>query len=173
MGETTTKKLSAAIAFVLIFSASTALLSMNINVQAEITTTTAASPMQVQTGIWLINIQRIDLSASTYRLDFYLWFSFDSQQISAIEVSQFEFINGQPTVKLIDEADGYVEYRVTGDFLKTFDFTRFPFESHALTVELEHTNMSTDILVYDIDSTSYVEPTANVAGWDSAAFKPK
>jgi len=127
--------------------------------------------MQIQTGIWLINIQKVDLSASTYRLDFYLWFSFDSQQISASEVSQFEFINGQPTVKLIDEADGYIEYRITGDFLKTFDFARYPFESHALTIELEHTNMSTDSLVYDIDSTSYVEPTANVAGWDLGSLQ--
>jgi hypothetical protein len=161
------KKISIAFAIVIILTFATAMLQTNANGQTQATTTNVtATPTHVQTGIWLINIQKIDLSASTYRLDFYLWFNFDSQQINASEVSKFEFINGQPTIRQIDDADGYIEYRVTGDFLKTFDFTRYPFESHALSIELEHTELSADYLIYDIDSTSFVEPTANVAGWD-------
>ena len=61
----------------------------------------------VQTGVWIINIQKIDLEASTYRLDFYLWFSFNPQQISANEVSQFEFANGEPSIKQIDANESY------------------------------------------------------------------
>lgn len=41
----------------------------------------------------------------------------------------------------------------------------YAFESHALTIELEHTNLDSTGLVYDIDSSSYMEPTASVAGW--------
>ncbi len=59
-----------------------------------------------------------------------------------------------------------MEYRVTGDFIKTFDFSMYPFETHALTVELKHTTLPCDSLVYDIDPTSNMEPTANVAGWN-------
>jgi hypothetical protein len=69
-------------------------------------------------------------------------------------------------MKQIDENDSYLEYRVTGDFLKTFDFSMYPFESHQLTIELEHTNLDDSSLVYDIDPTSYIEPTASVAGWN-------
>jgi len=63
------------------------------------------------------------LSASTYRLDFYLWFNFDPSKINVNDVSQFEFVNGQPNIKQIDANDSYIEYRIIGDFVKTFDFT--------------------------------------------------
>jgi hypothetical protein len=111
------------------------------------------------------------LSASTYRLDFYLWFSFDPSKISAADVSQFEFVNGQPNIKQIDVNDSYLEYRVTGDFLKTFDFTNYPFESHTLYIELEHENLDNTQLVFDIDNTSYIEPTAGVSGWDVGSLQ--
>ncbi len=71
----------------------------------------------------------------------------------------------QPNIKQIDANNSYLEYRVTGDFIKTFDFTNYPFESHTLFIELEHENLDNTQLIYDIDSTSYIEPTAGVSGW--------
>ena len=71
------------------------------------------SPMQV--GVYIIDIQSINLADSSYQSDFSLWFNFNSSQINATQVSQFEFSNGQPTIKQIDASDGYLEYRVTGD----------------------------------------------------------
>lgn len=158
------KKLAVALMLVLILTVLFAVLDADIHAQTQ--ANTSDSPIHVQTGVWIIDIQKIDLEASTYRLDFYLWFSFNPQQINASEVSQFEFINGEPNIKQIDGTDAYLEYRVTGDFLKTFDFSMYPFESHQLTIEIEHTNLDNNSLVYDIDQTSYIEPTASVAGWN-------
>ena len=158
------KKLCVALALILILTVVSSLLAADVYGQTE--TLTADGPVHVQAGVRIIDIQKIDLSASTYRLDFYLWFNFDPQQINASEVSQFEFINGQPSIKQIDGNNSYLEYRVTGDFLKTFDFSLYPFESHQLSIELEHTNLDDNSLVYDIDPTSYIEPTASVAGWN-------
>jgi hypothetical protein len=86
----------------------------------------------------------VDLAASSYKLDFYLWFRFNSSEIGLDEVKEFEFTNGFPTKYEIyaDEEQGYLEYRVRGDFIKTFDFTRYPYETHELTVELEHKNLN-------------------------------
>lgn len=123
-------------------------------------------PTIVQVGVYIIDIQSIDLADSNYQLDFYLWFNFNPSQINATEVTEFEFINGQPTVKLIDQSSGYLEYRVTGTFLKTFDFTNYPFESHTLYIELEHENLDNTQLQYTIDPTSFIEPTAGIAGWN-------
>jgi len=158
------KKLSVALTFALIFTTFSLVLLENGNCQSD--NSSSSGVVHVQSGVWIINIQKIDLEASTYRLDFYLWFSFDPQQISASEVSQFEFVNGEPSIKQIDANDSYLEYRVTGDFLRSFDFSLYPFESHDLTIELEHTNLSSDNLVYDIDQTSGMESTASVAGWN-------
>ena len=158
------KKISVALMLVLILTAFSSILFADVNSQTEINT--SQGQVHVQTGVWIINIQKIDLEASTYRLDFYLWFRFDPAQINAQEVSQFEFANGQPGIKSIETTDSYLEYRVTGDFLKSFDFSMYPFESHDLTIELEHTDLSSDSLVYDIDQTSGLENTSSVAGWN-------
>jgi len=158
------KKLPVAFTLVLILATVSSVLVENVNCQTE--TNPSGGIIHVQAGVWIINIQKIDLEASTYRLDFYLWFKFNPQQITASEINQFEFANGDPDIKQIDANDSYIEYRVTGDFLRSFDFSLYPFESHDLTIELEHTNLANDNLVYDIDSTSGIESTASVAGWN-------
>ncbi len=132
------------------------------------------NPTRVYVGIWLVNVEKVDLSASSYRLDFYLWFKFNSSEISLENVAKFEFVNGAPTkidTVEADEEDGYLEYRVRGEFIKTFDFTRYPFETHTLTIELEHKNLNASNLILEPDSTSTIDETANVAGWDIAGFE--
>ena len=160
------KKLAIAILVLLCFTALSLTLVGESKAQAS-TQSTSSQPVQVQVGVYIIDIQSIDLANSNYQLDFYLWFNFNSSQINATQVAQFEFINGEPTVKQIDQSDGYLEYRVTGTFLKTFDFTNYPFESHTLYIELEHENLDDTQLIYSIDPTSYIEPTAGVAGWNT------
>ena len=90
----------------------------------------AATTVDVEVGIWLVNVEKVDLAASSFKLDFYLWFNFDPSEISLSEVKEFEFINGAPTkYEIAADEDGYLEYRVRGDFIKAFDFTQYPFEN--------------------------------------------
>ena len=98
----------------------------------DVTTTSASEPVHVKVGVWLNNIEKVDLSGNSYRLDFYLWFSFDSSQISLDDVRHFEFVNGSPTKIEINSNSSYLEYRVKGDFITSFDFSQYPFESHLL-----------------------------------------
>ena len=72
--------------------------------------------------------QHEKVGASSYRLDFYLWFNYNPAEISFSEVQKFEFINGAPTMYIVDsnEKQGYLEYRVRGDFVTSFDFSRYP-----------------------------------------------
>lgn len=134
---------------------------------------TSETPVDVEVGALLVNVEKVDLAANSYRLDFYLWFRFDPAKISLAEVKEFEFINGAPTkyeVK-VDEAQGYLEYRVRGDFIKTFDFTQYPFESHELAVMLEHKNLDASRMVFKESSESGMESTASVVGWELRDFK--
>jgi hypothetical protein len=130
-------------------------------------------PVHVSVGIWLVNIEKVDLPSSSYRVDCYLWFSFNPSEISLDNVRNFEFVNGQPTKYEVDANNdsGYLEYRIKGDFITSFDFTNYPFESHDLTIELEHKNLNMSSLVYDLDlEGSAIEPTASVAGWNLGGF---
>jgi len=81
--------------------------------------------------------------------------------------------NGFPTKYEIcaDEEQGYLEYRVRGDFIKTFDFSRYPYEAHQLTIELEHKNLNASYLSFKNDPTSNIDETVNVAGWNIGNFE--
>jgi hypothetical protein len=130
--------------FALLFLSLFALFAKPANAQTtDVTTTSASAPIhvQVQVGVWLNNVEKVDLAGNTYRLDFYLWFNFDPSQISLNNVRQFEFINGSPTKTEIDSNASYLEYRVKGDFITSFDFSQYPFESHILPVQLEHNSL--------------------------------
>jgi hypothetical protein len=131
------------------------------------------TPLRVQVGVWLVNVEKIDLSASSYRLDFYLWFNYNPSEISLSQIQQFEFINGAPTMYIVDvnETQGYLEYRVRGDFITSFDFSRYPFETHELSVKIEHKNLNVNGLVYEQDPTSGIDPEASVAGWNLGSFQ--
>ncbi|MCL4430597.1 MAG: hypothetical protein M1167_07570, partial [Chloroflexi bacterium] len=137
----------------------------------DVTVTSASAPIHVKVGVWLNNVEKVDLAGNSYRLDFYLWFSFDPSQISLDEVRHFEFINGAPTKTEVDSNSSYLEYRVKGDFITSFDFSQYPFESHQLPVQLEHNNLDITQLVYEPDPASNTEPTANVAGWNLGGFQ--
>ncbi|MEM2099010.1 MAG: hypothetical protein QXU99_04605 [Candidatus Bathyarchaeia archaeon] len=128
--------------------------------------------IHVKVGVWLVNVEKVDLSANNYRLDFYLWFKFNPSEISLDEVRDFEFINGAPTKYEVtaDESAGYLEYRVRGDFITSFDFSNYQFETHKLTVKIEHKNLNADKLVFESDPTSSVDPEASVSGWNLGGF---
>jgi hypothetical protein len=125
-------------------------------------------PTSVNVSVTLINIEKVDLAANSYRLDFYLTFLFNSSEIGLNEVKEFEFINGAPSKYeiYVNETEGYLEYRVKGDFIKTFDFTRYPFETHKIVVELEHKNLNIDKLIFQAYPTSNIDEGINVVGWD-------
>jgi len=125
----------------------------------------------VRVGVWLVNVEKVDLAANSYRLDFYLWFVFNPSEVTASEVQDFEFINGFPTKYEISQSQGYLEYRVRGDFIKTFDFSRYPFETHRLSVELEHKSLNASYLSLLDDPASNIDEVANVAGWEITDFE--
>ena len=92
-------------------------------------------PVEVLTGVRLVNVEKVDLAANTYKLDFYLWFSWDPgrdhpEADTGLRVPQR--LRRTKDVVYVTEAEGFVQYRVKGDFVKTFDFTRYPFETQDL-----------------------------------------
>ncbi|MFH2110613.1 MAG: hypothetical protein ABIJ47_05060 [Candidatus Bathyarchaeota archaeon] len=127
-----------------------------------------AAPAEVLGGVRLLNVEKVDLASSTYRLDFYLWFSWTPGELTLKQVQDFEFLNGAPSkdIVYVTEEEGFLQYRVKGDFVKTFDFSRYPFESHDLVVSMEHKNLNSSALVYVADADSSVDEGVNVVGWD-------
>jgi hypothetical protein len=84
------------------------------------------------------------LADSTFKLDFYLLFKFDPSLITLDETKEYEFVNGAPIKYGVTTEEDYSEYRINGDFFKTFDFKKYPFEVQ-LQIErksLDHTKLN-------------------------------
>jgi hypothetical protein len=58
---------------------------------------------EAQVRIAVRNIEKIDLSESTFRIDFYLIIEAELGELSLEEVRQFEFANGEPAIRVIEE----------------------------------------------------------------------
>jgi len=139
---------------------------------ATLKTANAASTVEVEVGIWLVNVEKVDLAASSFKLDCYLWFNFNPSEISISQVKEFEFINGAPTkYEIAVDEEGYLEYRVRGDFIKAFDFSQYPFENQELSVQLEHKFLDSKQLIYVSDASSTIDPEATVSGWNIGSFE--
>jgi len=128
-------------------------------------------PSRVKVGIWLNSIEKVDVPAGTFTVDFYLWFKYHDVK------PNIEFLKGSPSsIDLITEEErpleNYLEYRVKGVFIGSLDFRGFPFDEHFLTVELEDKERGASELVFESDEgESGIDPKLEVVGWDVKGFK--
>ncbi len=85
----------------------------------------SAKPATVEISVVILNVEKVDLSESKHRIDFYLVFQFDSSEISLDDIRKFQFVNGEPTVRElevgIDGSQASIVYRVRVVFCKHRD----------------------------------------------------
>jgi hypothetical protein len=128
-------------------------------------------PSTVRVGVWLNSIEKVDVPAGTFTVDFYLWFKYHDIK------PNIEFLKGTPSkIDLITEEErpleNYLEYRVRGVFIGSLDFRGFPFDEHFLAVELEDKEHGASELVFEPDEgESGIDPELDVVGWDVKGFK--
>ncbi|MCS4541453.1 MAG: hypothetical protein HY929_03900 [Euryarchaeota archaeon] len=118
----------------------------------------------VEVGIWLVNIEKFELSTGSYNIDFYLWFKWQGN----LSPKNYEFMNGRTTSidTRVDRSD-YTEFRIRGTFLKTLSFKNYPFDEHVLTIEIEDKLNPIENLVYVPDlKESGIDPSINIPGWN-------
>jgi hypothetical protein len=124
----------------------------------------AAEPASssVVVGVYLVNVQTVNVQAGIYALDFYLWFNSTGNP----QYVNYEFTNGQVTsMDVIQNTSTYQEYRVWGTFQATFNFQRFPFDSHQLTIDIEDRSLTAGQLVFTPDPASGYDAAAGISGW--------
>ena len=99
----------------------------------------------VHVGIYLQNVNDIDIKSSTFLMDFYLWFKWKGE-INPTE--SFEFLNlvdswsmtrqevySEPRV--LPDGTKYQVYRIQGKFNRKFDLSAFPLDVQDLAIEIE------------------------------------
>ncbi|CAN5120550.1 hypothetical protein BH11PSE11_BH11PSE11_23960 [soil metagenome] len=91
-------------------------------------------------GIYLDRIAELSIVGSSWKADFYVWFSWTGDGINPGE--SFQVVNGEILSKtLVEKKDigqqHYVLYRTIAQITKSFDIQRFPRDDHVLTISIE------------------------------------
>ena len=122
----------------------------------------------LQVRIFVRNVEKIDLAESTFRIDFYLIVEAYLGELSLEQVRQFEFANGEPAIRVIEENidESHVElvYRVKGDFIADFSLGMYPFDRHKISVILEFLTADADPT---FEAVAIEMGDINVVGWEN------
>lgn len=129
------------------------------------------SPQKVKVGVYVLNIGKLDTSTGAFSIDFYL--SLSSDQPS--NPGAFEFFNGRATSidKSVDEpAEKF--FRIQASLVDNLNLSRYPFDQHHLTVELEDKEQTVDSQIYEVSlQDSGLDPAVRIAGWDITGWSAR
>ena len=118
----------------------------------------------VKVGVYVLNLGKLDTSTGSFTIDFYLSLSSDKP----VTIDKFEFFNGRATSidKSVDDPTDKF-YRIQASLTDTLNLSRYPFDRHQLTVEIEDKEQTVNSLVYQVSrEDSGLDPAVKLAGWD-------
>jgi hypothetical protein len=134
-----------------------------------------ALPEEVYVGIFLQNVNDIDIKSSNFMMDFYIWFRWKGE---FDPTASFEFVNlvdswamtkqdVYPEPETLPDGSKYQVLRIQGKFNRKFDLADFPLDKQELVIELEDSRHQTKDLRYvaDVASTG-IAPQIRLPGWE-------
>jgi branched-chain amino acid transport system substrate-binding protein len=114
----------------------------------------------VYTGVFVNEIPRLDLAASTFTIDFYLWLRYapgsaDPSDIDFPDMVRGSFEASRPAARHdLEDGTTYRLWRVRGDFKNHFDLHSYPRDAQTLIVNMVNSRAALDHLVYVQDRRS-------------------
>lgn len=118
---------------------------------------------KVKIGLYINDIQQINLADYSFVADVYVWFRDSDPEL--VPGTTFEWMNMfapddhvQTTIYEVPQKqpDGseYQVFRHQGPFAAKFSIQKFPFDQHTLTIEIEDREFDAGRLVYEADEVS-------------------
>lgn len=120
----------------------------------------------VEVGLLLGAVPQVDLAASRFMFDSYMWFRWDpqawppksvrgSEEIPAGPWETFEIVDGiDVETKVLTVRPGYCCLRVWGERLNFWDVRDYPFDRQHLTIVVEDASFDERELVYRVDTVN-------------------
>lgn len=134
-----------------------------------------SKPDEVTVGIYLNDIQQLDLQAHSYNMDFYVWMRWKNPEITPN--ASIEYMNpfelwGHVATPLYetpqDLPDGskYMAIRYQGKFNSKLPLEKYPFDNQTLIVEFEDGSAGADKIVYVPDAKPItINPELTLPGY--------
>lgn len=133
---------------------------------------TAAGPVRVRVGSYLLNVGSLDTETGTYTMDLYLSLNCDR----ACDPSAFEIMNGRAIEKVaVDDKALRKVFRVEASLSTPMDLRNYPFDTHRLGIVIEdgkieaagEVGQTIEDQIYVVEpAKTGLAPTVRVAGWE-------
>jgi len=131
----------------------------------------ATAPAKIaHVGIFLNQIQEINLKENRFKVDFYIWFRWQGDMINPLD--SFDVVGGEIESKQhaierpLKDGVRYASCRVIAVVTKFWDVSRFPIDDHELEIVIEDSQNEEFKLSYVADAANCnVSPSVSVSGW--------
>lgn len=129
-------------------------------------TAQADSPRKIKVGLYIINLEQLNVQNGNYTVEFYLNLECD---VSCDDV-QFRMLRGKYTILDKDEeksgSTGWLVYQIRADLNENLDLRNYPFDTQYLRIRIESDNKTSDQEIYVADAAlSDLDPDLALAGW--------
>ncbi|MCU0695631.1 MAG: hypothetical protein MUC96_03755 [Myxococcaceae bacterium] len=139
-------------------------------------TSALAEPLQVFTGVHVVDLRTVDVKEQSFQADFYVWMRFKAEGLDEARLAQvmsLEPVNGRfESKEVIDDKlvgdQKYVCWRVVGTFFFLPDLKQYPFDEQVLPLVLESTSLEADEVMLVDDRDSYARGGTPEARWGLA-----
>jgi hypothetical protein len=122
----------------------------------------------VQIGAYIDRISEASILSSSWTVDFFVWFNWEGD----IDPGEsFKVVNGEILSRTLSKksnvgAKRYALYRTSARITKAFDISRFPRDSHLLTLNIEDQALQAHEMVYVTDpKTTDISSRVGVEGY--------
>ena len=123
----------------------------------------ATSPQVVKVGVYVMDFKSFSVAEGTVQVNFYLSLKSDSP----VSISDVEIFNGHTTsVDTLTDTPNEKYYRIFASIDADPDLRLYPFDRHALPIEIEPKTKDTGGMVFVInENQSGLDAEANLLGW--------
>ncbi|MFO0595202.1 MAG: hypothetical protein U0228_07855 [Myxococcaceae bacterium] len=135
-----------------------------------------SGPTPVTVGVYVVQVNSIDLKTNSYTVDFWLWFRSKGRDQSPLDA--FEIMDGRVTSKTNvikkKQPDGYdyAAARINAVVHQQWDLHRFPFDDHELELSIEDAEFDVKTVNFVPDAVNQgVDPGVKVSGWEVTGLK--
>lgn len=136
----------------------------------------AAAPDKTTVGVYVDQVNGVDLKGGTFTIDFWIWFRF-APRLGPSPIDSFELIGGRINSKTnlikktLPDGNEYAAARVNATIQRVFDLRRYPFDKHPLEIVIEDSELDVARGVFVADTTGGVDPNVAVSGWRIDTFE--
>jgi len=133
-------------------------------------------PTKVTYGVYINNLESIDLATNSYSIDLYLWLRWKDSKIDpSTSIEVMNTLAGDANVgveRLFDEPQDmpdrskYMAFRLHGSFDSKMDLARYPFDAQMLRIELEDSKYDNTVIQYVPDQEPVtINPAVTLPGY--------